>query len=189
VDANQTGFFNVALHLLAPDGSEAAYNDDHEGDVLFGSLDAQIVDYTLPQTGTYTIGVERVDAENGTYTLALTQDRPLTLAVSVDGSPAETVVLGILSDVLASDRWVFDGLAGQVLTITMNAENETLDSYLRLSDANGTLIAENDDADNSELGSDAQLVEVRLTMSGKYTIEAARFEGEGRYTLTISPVE
>ncbi len=184
VDAYETDSFNVALRLLAPDGREEAYNDDHESEDLPGEWDAQIADYTLPRDGTYTIVVERVDNEDGTYNLGLAQDHPLTLAAA-----GNTVIQGMLSNVFPKDRWVFDGQAGQVLTITMNAESDTLDSYLRLVDANGTLIAENDDADDTELGSDAQLVEVRLPLNGKYTIEAARFVGEGRYQLVIAPVE
>src|SRR5205085_4873050 len=48
---NDASLYNVdlALRLLAPDGSELAYNDDQLGTDLFGVYDSEISAFTLPQ--------------------------------------------------------------------------------------------------------------------------------------------
>lgn len=174
---------NLALRLIAPNGREEAYNDDHENPALFHPFDAQIAGLRLAQDGVYTIAVERVDG-GGAYRLGLSKNRSFEIAPD-----AETVFTGQLSAVFGVDRWVFRGRAGQRLTITLNAESGTLDPALRLLDGSNNLLLENDDAEDPQLGPDAQLVEARLPASGTYVIEAARFSGEGRYRLTITPVE
>lgn len=178
VGTDVAGQLDVALRLLAPDGTEIAFNDDHEGDRLFGFFDAEIPDLTLPMDGTYVILVEQV-AGTGTYMLGISLTRTFEL---VDGAGQHT---GEISDVIPAQRWAFEGRAGQVITITMTAESGTLDPIIRLYDARGTLIDENDDSADISMGRDSQLAQVQLPANGFYTIEATRFDGEGRYQLIL----
>jgi hypothetical protein len=67
----------------------------------------------------------------------------------------------------------------------MMAESGDLDPLLRLRDASGNVLAENDDAADSSLGLNAQLLQVALPADGPYTVEAVRFAGTGRYRLVI----
>ncbi|MEO8396690.1 MAG: hypothetical protein ABI700_27100, partial [Chloroflexota bacterium] len=178
---NDASLFNLdmALRLLAPDGSELAYNDDQLGTNLFGVYDSEISDLTLPQSGTYTVRVEWRQGQ-GTYTLGLSTDQMLTL--NPDGV---TEVEGQLQDVFPVQRWAFSGHAGDVLTFTMSAEGGTLDPALALFKPDGKLMAYNDDAYDPELEINAQLSQARLVADGTYTIEASRFEGAGSYVITI----
>ncbi len=170
---------DMALRLLAPDGSELAYNDDQLGTDLFGVYDAEISDFALPQTGIYTVRVEWRQGQ-GMYTLGINGDQSLTL--NPDGV---TEVEGRLQDVFPVQRWAFSGKQGDVLTFTMSAESGTLDPALALFKPDGKLMAYNDDAYDPELKINAQLAQVRLPADGTYVIEASRFDGAGRYSITI----
>jgi DNA-binding beta-propeller fold protein YncE len=171
---------DVAVRLLAPDGSEEAYNDDQQGGDLYGIYDAQIPQHRLTASGAYSVVVEWVQGE-GAYRLGITSDHALEL--SADGV---TRIEGQLHDVFPTQRWQFAGRTGQVFTITMQADPaSTLDPLLRLLAPNGQVIARNDDAADPALGVNAQLVRVTLPTDGTYVLEASRFEGEGVYTLVI----
>ncbi len=180
VDAVRDSGLDVAIRLLAPDGSEEAYNDDQQGTDLYSLYDAQIPLHTFAASGAYTVVVERVQGE-GTYRLGIIADKSFEL-----GSDGVTRIEGRLQDVFPTQRWVFTGRAGQVFTVTMQADPvSTLDPLLRLLDADGRVVARNDDAADPALGVNAQLVQVSLPAEGTYVIEASRYEGEGAYTLVI----
>ncbi|MCI0349695.1 MAG: hypothetical protein L0Z53_09745, partial [Acidobacteriales bacterium] len=70
VDLTHTDVLDMAVRLIGPDGGERAYNDDQRGADLYGRFDAQIADFVLRESGTYTIVVEWVRGE-GTYTLGV----------------------------------------------------------------------------------------------------------------------
>lgn len=179
VDETGTGVLDVGLKLIAPDGTEEAGNDDQEGADLATEVDSQIAAHVLAQSGDYTVRVEIVNG-SGTYRLGVVQELSFTL--EADGT---TQIQGEIEGALPEQRWTFEGLAGNVLTITMLAESGTLDPVLRLVDANGNVVAENDDAADTALGKNAQLVGVSLPANGVYTLEAARFDGAGAYTIHI----
>lgn len=169
---------DMALRLLAPDGTELATNDDQLGDDLFGVYDAQIADVVLPQTGTYTVQVDWKQGQ-GMYTLGVSA--PQSVELSADGV---TRLSGRLQDVFPSQRWEFSGRAGDVLTLTMTGDT-SLDPALVLRQSDGELVAFNDDAADPELGVNAQITQVTLPADGEYSVEASRFEGAGEYSLVI----
>ncbi|HEX2906895.1 MAG TPA: pre-peptidase C-terminal domain-containing protein, partial [Phototrophicaceae bacterium] len=173
------GLLDVALRLIGPDGQEVAFNDDQAGTDLPNATDAQLADYLLAQDGVYTVRVEQVNG-SGSYRLGISQEQVFDLSAA-----AVTRLSGTLQAVLPVERWTFTGQAGQVLTFTMQASGGTLDSVLRLLDADGNVLTENDDAADTALGKDAQLVQVALPADGTYTLEARRFDGDGGYTLVI----
>jgi sugar lactone lactonase YvrE len=180
VDAVHDSGLDVAVRLLAPDGSEEAYNDDQQGTELYGPYDAQIPLHTFAASGAYSIVVERVQGV-GTYRLGIIADRSFEL--NGDGV---TRLGERLQDVFPTQRWAFSGRAGQVFTITMQADPaSTLDPLLRLLAPGGGVVARNDDAADPVLGVNAQLVQVALPVDGTYVIEASRYEGEGAYSLVI----
>ena len=183
VDQTRTDAFmlglDMALRLIAPDGSEVAYNDDQVGDDLFGVYDAQLPDVLLAQSGDYTIIVEQRQGE-GTYTLGIGAPRPLDL-----NSSGVTEVTGHLQDVFPSEHWVFTAQEGDVLTFTMTAVTDGLDPALMLRQPNGELLAFNDDASDPVLGVNAQLTQVQFPLNGSYVLEASRYEGAGEYQLVV----
>jgi hypothetical protein len=117
----------------------------------------------------------------GTYVLGVSLSQALTLNLS-----GVTRVTGVLGGVIPTERWVFDGKAGQTFTITLNALDGTLDPALALLDASGKVIAQNDDAEDTALGPNAQLPQVKLSANGRYILEADRSNGEGHYELIIA---
>jgi streptogramin lyase len=171
---------DVAISLRDPSGREIASNDDHVGYDVMGDYDAQIAGISLPQSGIYQVVVESVKG-SGTYRIGVSGP-PQTFELSSDGI---TRLEGELSEVFPAQQWTFTGQAGQTLTLTMTAVTDGLDPFLRLYDAEGNLLARNDDAADIALGSDAQIAQLTLPADGVYLIEAARFEGVGQYEMII----
>lgn len=170
------GGLGLALRILDPNGREIAYTE--QNDALLGNY-LRLDDLALTVVGTYYLIVERISGEGG-YQLGLSARQHL----SIDGGFVESV--GELSPLFPTQQWVIAGQAGQVITITMIAEGGAgLDPLLRLQNVNGTVLAENDDADDTTLGRDAQIVDFRLPSTGTYIIEAAQFDGYGPYRLII----
>lgn len=176
---NGSGMMDVSLRLIAPDGSELAANDDQEGTDLPNVTDAQLADLVLALDGVYTVRVELV-AGSGSYSLGVSREQ--SFERTADGA---TRLSGSITAALPVERWTFQGKAGQTLTFTMQAQGGTLDSVLRLLDPNNTVLAENDDAEDTALGKDSQLVQVSLPADGNYTLEARRFDGVGDYSIVI----
>jgi hypothetical protein len=104
--------------------------------------------------------------------------------LSVDASGVARAT-GELDIAFPEALWEINGSAGQVLTITLEATSGDLDPLLRLIAPDGSVIAENDDAEDSALGTNAQIVGVSLPADGLYRLQAARFDGAGGYALTI----
>ncbi|GEM_PF-1145194 len=176
---------DMAVRVFAPDGSEIGYNDDQLSVDLYGAYDAQIENLVLPADGEYRLQVELVQGA-GTYTLGIHRDRVFTLdadgTTELSGDGAQAL---IIEDVFPYEGWVFTGRAGQSLTITMFAESGDLDPALELLMADGRQLAYNDDAENPELGTDAQLNGIPLPIDGEYVLEASRYSGSGEYRIVI----
>lgn len=186
-DINRSETLNLRLQLIAPEGTQIAENDNHNGGVFFGPFslyDAVLSGVVLPIDGVYTIAVEAVFGE-GVYSIGVQR------AQSIVVSPADSVrVNGAIDDTFAAQSWMFDGSAGQVYTFTMVAEDgSTLDTALRLYAPDGALLNQNDDTRDSELGTNAQLAQVTLPQDGMYRLEATRYAGggSGTYELIIVP--
>ncbi len=183
VDLGRTYVFDLrldmAIRVLNPDGTEFGYNDDQVGTDLFGAYDALLADVTLPVDGVYTIQVEWVQG-SGWYTLGVSGE--MTLPPEGESISA----LGSISNVFTFQRWLFQLSEGDQVTITMNADpSVTLDPMLELLTPDGRSLALNDDAVDTTLGLNAQIVEIVIPADGVYVIEAGRFEGVGGYTLQV----
>lgn len=87
------------------------------------------------------------------------------------------------SDNSLYDAYVFQGKAGDMITITM--ESNQFDTYLGLLDAAGAVIRENDDVSEGVTNSQIQ---VRLPRDGEYTVIANGFDStsRGSYSLQIN---
>lgn len=190
-----SGTLDSLLILVGPSGNEVARNDDQS----LTSTDALLPDLTLSETGTYTIIATRYQGENGlsagnfTLTLSIISANPVVDAGSDTGidPPAEPVpgveggisatvmavgdtVSGTIDGANLEDRYVFNGTAGQVITITMTTISGSLDPYVSLLDEQGTEIAFNDD-DIKSVGNDAVILGFKLPADGTYTIVATRY--------------
>ncbi len=145
--------------------------------------------------------LEISDPTQNTDTVALLVAMLDTLRFGDETSPAPTPAPSVPDDgvlvygesergtIAAGDDehlFSFSAEAGDMITISMIADDENaLDTYLVLLDANGTLLAENDDADETTFNS--QIV-YEIIESGDYTIVAMQYNGTGDYTITLTAV-
>jgi len=104
-------------------------------------------------------------------------------------------VTGTISTAEPSQAWTFTGVAGDIVSIEMQAASDDiggLDSFLILQTPNGDVLAENDDASGTTV--DAALFNIELVDDGEHTIIATRFGqengiSEGDYILTLNATE
>lgn len=82
-------------------------------------------------------------------------------------------------------QWLLELNAGDTLTVTMLAVDESLDPALRFFAIDGRLLAENEDALDSALGVNAQLVRISIVTTGAYRLESLSSSGSGDFVLQI----
>ncbi len=83
---------------------------------------------------------------------------------------------GGLDDAAFERLYTFDGAAGDVVTVDLRRVEGDLDVSLRLLDAAGDEVAQNDDIGGGS--SDARIEALSLPEDGTYTIVVTRFQGE-----------
>ncbi|MBN1565256.1 MAG: TlpA family protein disulfide reductase [Anaerolineae bacterium] len=204
------------MQLIGPDGDILIEVDDSQ------TVMPVIETYELPADGTYTLVATRFAFANGlstgAYTLTLEHVAALTTPPDTGASatgagtnwlpnntlPADLYWINYNEQVAGSladdpfDQWyIFQGTAGDVITIQMNAtaadaNDETapaLDPFLMLTTLNGLELAHNDDASDTSTG--AAITDFTLPVSATYLIRATRYGLEngpstGDYTLIIA---
>ncbi len=184
------------LILRNPNGDEVARNDDAAATVGSSSLNAQIADYRVSTSGTFTLEATRWQQETGSssgeYQLSVTPGRTLTVTTTGTALRVGDVVSGEISDAQPRILYTIALEAGQSVTFTMERTSGQLDSYLILRDPNGDEVARNDDAAATvgSSGLNAQIANYRVFIGGTYTLEATRWQQEsgsssGRFWLTV----
>ncbi len=171
--------------LLDEDGEVLAENDDHENrDTTLDLFDARIENFILPSDGTYTIEVDDYFGDPGEFELTISFANSTT---AIAGGTME-----IEGSVQANGRFeqAFTANEGDVVTITVRTErNSDLDPVLRLFDASGETLAQNDDhnSDDDSLNRyDSQIASFEIPETGTYLIVVTGFgTSEGDFTLII----
>ncbi|MBL8162981.1 MAG: PPC domain-containing protein [Anaerolineae bacterium] len=146
-----------------------------------------VASFNIGLDGTITAGeggffgtVQRPDVASLDYNAELENARVLTGGETVTGS----IRLNRKFEV-----FVFDGTAGQVVTVDMDALSGTLDPVLFLVDPNGVQVAQNDDAPGGRT-INSLISEFTLLEDGRYIIIATHFGARfgvtaGDYNLTL----
>lgn len=155
--------------------------DQNLNEVL-SSGNGALTGITLPETGEYlVILAPRFGpvSQAGGYILALTQTAGET-GVPVVSGPQVIVygdtVQGAIDDLNPTQVYTFDAAANDRVRITMKADSgSTLDCYLELQDAGGTVLEANDDI-NPGVVRDSQIT-IELPAAGTYTLIASRYVG------------
>lgn len=121
------------------------------------------------------------------FLLVLCLMLPLTVLAQETISIGDTVE-GVLDNDNTEVRYVFEGELGRFVTITLISNDSGVDPYLRLLDADGDLVAEDDDSAGSL---NARISGFQLPANGEYTIVATTLNGrgDGDFELTLASQE
>jgi len=164
------------LELYGPDGTELTYDDDSGEE-----FDALIEYYELPADGTFRIVAHgALFGGVGQYELVLEQTEMVVEGTLAYGDTVEaTLKPG------TRHHWLFEGEEGDVVTISMIAATEDLDTYLELFAPDGVQIMTDDDGSGN---SNAEITEFELPLSGTYRIIARGYDdGDvGEYELALT---
>ncbi|MBN1964953.1 MAG: hypothetical protein JW910_09915 [Anaerolineae bacterium] len=181
------------MHVVGIDSSSDAYYthlfilaDDGGGEpflaVAVGGPQEQAAEIEAIYNTVFASLVLGEAGSSGGSTMPPAEDMPIAYGETVSGS--------ISSSTDYTEGWVFEGTAGDVVTITMIATDMVLDPYLQLIDPDsGFAIAYNDDAEDSSLDLNAQIAGYALPYTGTYRIEATSYgSSTGGYELTLEVV-
>lgn len=167
---------------------------DSQGAVLAlrnGESPVELRGLRLPETGVYSLVVSRFGGDAGTtrgdYTLAL--DRTGASASSGGALRYGDSVIARISDAEPQLYYLFRGQRGDILSVSMQRIAGDLDPNVQVVNAEGRVIAENDEIVGS--GSlDAHIESLVLQEDGMYVVIASRFGGQagpssGSFALTL----
>jgi hypothetical protein len=168
---------DLAMRVIAPNGRETASADNDETGTRRNPFDPQL-SFTAPETGLYAV-IVGAQSGGGNYTLGYSPSSWL------NDENAITQAQGELSEALPTQRWYINGVQGQSITVSAYSEGSYLDTVVRIYNPQGTLIAENDDAEDGSLGFGSKIAGLRTSFNGTYTVEVVRLAGEGVYTLML----
>ncbi len=157
------------LTLIGPDGQELARNDDAEG-----ALNSRL-DVVLPSDGTYCVEAAGFATSAGDYLLTV--------------DPAPSFVDGwFIDETNPEEFYDLSALAGErvVLEMRTTSDSERTDPVLVILDAQGTVVAEDDDGG----GYPNARIEFDVPADGDYTVVATVFDETtyGSFTLEVSDV-
>ncbi len=158
--------FDTYLRLEGPAG--ASISDDDGGP----DLNSLIANYLLPQDGIYRIvPTSYGGGGSGAYSIEFN----LIAARSLTPGSTETATPG------AGSLWQFEGHAGQLVAVALNAADPNSDPYLRLIGPDLQPLASDDDSG----GNRNALVVTTLPQDGPYYVSAERLEGDAAFTLRL----
>jgi hypothetical protein len=183
--ASSNSELDSLLILFGPNDSELILNDDRTSN----TRDARIENFTLPETGLYTIVATRYEQQAGDTA------GNFTITLDVGGTaPTNTPVPSSASDTISNSRpsviYTYDTAGDEVVTFELVATSGDLDPLLIVLDPDGREIVRNDDSGDGTPNS--RLNNLVLEQPGEYTLVATRFlqeQGEttGDFELTVLP--
>lgn len=182
--------FDTYLHLLQPDGTLLA-DDDDGGDGLNSRIPPESGTLTLPVTGTYKILANSFSPNvTGAYSLTLQgssaltcPSTPISIGQLVNGALSNSDCT--LSDNSFIDSYSFTGSAGQLVAVEMSSLN--FDTYVFLLGPNGLVVDDDDGGNGTNSRIPADTGYFSLPTSGTYTILANSFAPSvtGGYALSL----
>jgi hypothetical protein len=194
VRMNRTAGTLDAFLILANAGLQQLAADDDSG----GGQNARIENFLIPADGRYYIIASRFEGETGTtaggYRLELQ-----SLGNAFDGVPENvgrisygTTITGRIDDQTPEVLFAFWGFQNDAITVALNRGDGDLDPAVSILDANGNILASDDDSGG---GQNARIARYVLPRAGVYTIRATRFSGtdgnpntQGSFILVLARV-
>lgn len=184
IDLTSTAF---DAYLLLRDANGTTLDEDDDGGT---SGNAMLIATLAPGTY-YIVANSAVAGQTGGYTLSVTVTNPACTMSNAVATTLGATVNGTLATsdcILPSDGTYADVYRLTLATnraIQVDLASSAFDAYLVLIDANGTVVAEDDD---SAGGSNARIVTGTLAAGTYYVVANSFAIGEtGAYTLTIAP--
>ncbi|MCL4877401.1 MAG: pre-peptidase C-terminal domain-containing protein [Anaerolineae bacterium] len=167
--------FDAYLELQNANGELLTADDDSGGD-----LQPAIINFTLPETGTYRLVLSGFSAfDEGPFSMTLSLGETVISGGGTTISYGETIETTLENG--GKPEFNFTGTQGDVVTISINAP---FDGLMELYDESGTLVASDDDS-----GGDLnpKIENFTLPSSGVYTITISAFGGNasGSFTITL----
>jgi hypothetical protein len=176
---------DTVLRLIAPDRLERAYADHSPGDEPLSESDALLPAVMLHEAGTYTLWVSSY-GEIGVGEVEVTLEVVDVFDVETQPAPDGISVLARLPEGRVF-TYEFDAEPG-TWTVTVRDTSGTLDPRLMLHDADGALIAHNDDHASRDLT--LNVFDSRIVTEftgGILTVTVSDFLGRaGTFELTIT---
>lgn len=168
---------DLILSLIDPAGKTIEVMDSG-----FASDSEVLVDVLLYRTGTYQIQVTEFFRQPGRYTLRLF----ITNDPQYDGGGRIAIGQEVSSQLPANgvQTWVFEGSAGEAVSIILTPQEDQFDAVLELVGPDGTQLVSLDEG----FSGDAEVVvNLELVVTGEYVIVVREFnERGGRYSLSLN---
>ncbi len=180
-NCNDTRPVNFTLYVIANGQVVMTKSDELQQDQRY------VTSYSIGVDGSVTGG------DGGIFGTTKRPDvTPLNYTTQVENAQVMTNNQTLAGSIRLDHRfdvYVFDGKAGQTVSIGMNAQNGTLDPVLFLLNPGGVQIAQNDDAPGGKT-TDSLISGFTLSEDGRYIIIATHFGGPfgvttGDYNLTL----
>lgn len=185
--------------LLDEAGETLASNDDHSSDdPRLGRFDSRISNFSIPEDGTYQLEISGFGGIGGEFELTIDRGRRSSggdagQTTSIDGIEVVEGRVTLEEDFI----YYFDAEAGDVYTLTAEADSSAFDADIWLYDESGDLVFVNYDHGSSDPSLsfyDARISNLIIQESGRYEVVVTGYEagtadyGEGDITLTIERV-
>ena len=164
------------LELYGPNGV-ALTDDDDSGE----GLDALIEYYELPADGIY-----RLVASNALFGMGRAYELTLERTeMVVEGTLTYGETMSATLEPGTRHHWLFEGGERDVVTISMTAVSEDMDTYLELFAPDGVRVMSDDDGGGE---ANAEISAFELPMSGTYRIIARGYDDVdvGEYELALT---
>ena len=169
------GELDCYLELYGPSGI-ALTDDDDSGE----GFNALVEYYELPADGIYRIvAVGGLFGAAGTYKITVERTEMV-----VDGVLTYGEVVDATLEPGTRQHWLFEGEQGDIVTISMTAVTESMDTYLELFAPDGMRVMTDDDGGGDD---DAEIFEFELPLGGAYRIIARGYDDDdvGEYELAL----
>jgi|GEM_PF-1987651 murein DD-endopeptidase MepM/ murein hydrolase activator NlpD len=184
-----SGTLDPYVILYKPNGGYLYYNDDANG-----SNDSRLVQ-RLPDNGRYQIVAKSWESSNspatrtGGYTIKVMNtsgNNDIDDGAPIANGQTRTAYINPATD---DDYFYFSGVQGRIISIRMEKQGGSLNSYLELYDPNGSFVASDDDG-GGWTSRNAWLVSV-LPRTGWYRIKARSYNraSSGAYTISARMID
>lgn len=180
--------FDVVVEVISPDGQRIAYNDDYAAALIPAATvtslnlqptDAVIPVLTLDVSGEYLIRVNSFNGVSvGEVEVTLEIIEPVSIERETDSDDMLTASVTLRPDQVAVLDIALE--AGQTYTLTVRDPRAILDPVAQLSDAEGTVLASNDDHTGADFGLnifDSRIMAFTPTASGDYVLSVRDYLG------------